>query len=237
MAVNESRIVVALDHADPAAADALVARLDPGSCRLKVGNALFTRAGPGRVAQWTQRGFDVFLDLKYHDIPNTVAGACRAAADVGAWMVNVHALGGRRMLAAARDALDGVDRRPLLIAVTVLTSLEAADLAELGLADAPAELAARLARLAADCDCDGVVCSPREAAALRAAHGDGFVLVTPGIRVPGSADDDQRRTLEPAAALAAGADYLVVGRPVTAADDPAAALQSLAREVDEYLGM
>lgn len=237
MAASRPRIVIALDHAEPAAADALVAQLEPALCRLKVGNALFTRTGPERVTQWTQQGFDVFLDLKYHDIPNTVAAACRAAADAGAWMVNVHALGGRRMLAAAREALDGAGRSPLLVAVTALTSLEASDLAEVGLADPPAELTARLARLAADSGCDGVVCSAYEATALRAAHGDGFVLVTPGIRAAGGAGDDQRRTLGPAEALAAGADYLVVGRPVTAADDPAAALRSLAREIDEYAGM
>lgn len=237
MAATGPRIVVALDQAEPAAADALVARLDPALCRLKVGSALFTRAGPARVAQWTQAGFDVFLDLKYHDIPNTVAAACRAAAETGAWMVDVHALGGRRMLAAAREALDGAAHRPLLVAVTVLTSLETGDLEEVGLDHGPADLAARLARLAADSGCDGVVCSPHEAAALRAAHGDGFVLVTPGIRAPGGTGDDQRRTLAPGEALAAGADYLVVGRPVTAADDPAAALRTLAREVDEYVGM
>lgn len=234
MSASGPRVIVALDHADPAGADALVARLDPALCRLKVGSALFTRAGPGIVERWTQQGFDVFLDLKYHDIPNTVAAACRAAADVGAWMVNVHALGGRRMLAAAREALAGGGaRRPLLAAVTVLTSLEGADLAEVGLERDPGDLAARLARLAADSGCDGVVCSPHDAAALRAAHGDGFALVTPGIRAPGATGDDQRRTLAPAEALAAGADYLVVGRPITAADDPAAALHALVRELGE----
>lgn len=225
------RLIVALDYADPGAADALVARLDPADCRLKVGNELFTRCGPARVEQWIARGFDIFLDLKYHDIPNTVAAACRAAADLGVWMVNVHCLGGRRMLEAARAALDGQAQPPLLIGVTVLTSLEGRDLAEVGLGDDPADLSARLATLAADAGCDGVVCSAREAAHLRAARGDAFVLVTPGIRPAGTAADDQRRVVTPADAIRAGADYLVVGRAVTAAADPPGALSTLAAEV------
>lgn len=227
------RLVVALDYADAAAADALVERLDPARCRLKVGNELFTRGGPARVERWAARGFDVFLDLKYHDIPNTVAAACRAAADLGVWMVNVHCLGGRRMLEAARAALDGTTQPPLLIGVTVLTSLDGRDLAEVGLEPGPARLASRLAVLAADSGCDGVVCSAREASQLRAAHGASFVLVTPGIRPAGSEADDQRRTVTPAAAVRAGADYLVVGRPVTAAVDPARALERLAGDLPE----
>jgi len=225
------RTIVALDYADPAAADALVRRLDPSLCRLKVGNELFTRGGPARVGAWTEMGFDVFLDLKYHDIPNTVGAACRAAADVGAWMINVHALGGRRMLEAAHGALEGVVSRPLLIAVTVLTSLDERDLAEVGFDPDPARLASRLAVLAHDTGCDGVVCSAREAGGLRAAHGEDFVLVTPGIRPTGSEVGDQRRTLGPREAVEAGADYLVVGRPVTGADDPAAAVRAIAAEV------
>lgn len=226
------RLVIALDAVDARAADALVQCLDPALCRLKVGSELFTRAGPGWVEGCAARGFDVFLDLKYHDIPNTVAAACRAATDLGVWMVDVHALGGRRMLEAARDALAQSSRPPLLVAVTVLTSLEEPDLAELGLADGTAGLAARLAGLAAGTGCDGVVCSAREAAALRAAHGEDFVLVTPGIRPAGSTADDQRRTVTPRAALGAGADYLVVGRPVTAADDPGHALRRLVTELE-----
>jgi len=237
MAADAPRIIVALDYADPADADALVRRLEPGLCRLKVGNELFTRAGPQRVSHWRQRGFDVFLDLKYHDIPNTVAAACRAAADVGAWMVNVHALGGRRMLEAAHAALAHGAQRPLLIAVTVLTSLDDRDLAEVGFEGGPDRLASRLAVLAADSGCDGVVCSARDAGALRAAHGDHFVLVTPGIRPAGSEGDDQRRTLAPAEAVAAGSDYLVVGRPVTRAADPLGALRSMAREIGELAGL
>jgi orotidine-5'-phosphate decarboxylase len=231
------RLIVALDYADPAAADALVRRLEPSLCRLKVGNELFTRAGPAWVEQWQARGFEVFLDLKYHDIPNTVAAACRAAAALGVWMVNVHALGGRRMLAAAREALDGGATPPWLIGVTVLTSMEAADLREVGLADAPDGLASRLAALAADCGCDGVVCSAREAPVLRAERGRDFVLVTPGIRPDPGIADDQRRTVTPADALRAGSDYLVVGRPVTGASDPLAVLQALAAEAERVPGM
>lgn len=223
--------IIALDFADPAAASALTRQLDPALCRLKVGKELFTRAGPSMVAECKRAGFDVFLDLKFHDIPHTVASACRAAADLGVWMVNVHAMGGSRMLVAARAALgDGVDR-PLLTAVTVLTSMERADLDEVGWSDEPAALVMRLARLAGDAGCDGVVCSAREAADLRARQGRDFLLVTPGIRPQAAGPDDQRRTMTPGAALAAGADHLVVGRPVTRARDPGRALRDLVAEI------
>ena len=222
------RVIVALDFpgADPALA--LADRLDPARCRLKVGKELFTRAGPVLVRQLVARGFALFLDLKFHDIPNTVARACAAAADLGVWMMNVHALGGRRMMTAAREALEplGADR-PRLVAVTILTSLGADDLAEIGL---PADAAAnvdRLARLARDSGLDGVVCSPREAAGLRAALGDDFLLVTPGVRPAGAELQDQVRVSTPAQALADGASYLVVGRPITQAPDPAAALEAI----------
>lgn len=229
---DSPRIVVALDCADVDSAEALVVQLDPGLCRLKVGNELFTRAGPAPIRGWCERGFDVFLDLKYHDIPNTVASACRAAADLGVWMVNVHALGGRRMLEAARSALTALEQPPLLIGVTVLTSLEREDLEEVGFETEPAQLASRLAAMAADAGCDGVVCSAREARALRATHGPAFRLVTPGIR-PASADpNDQRRTVSPADAIAAGANDLVIGRPITAAAEPAAALNAIQAEID-----
>jgi len=229
------RLVVALDCAGFDAADALVQRLDPALCRLKVGKELFTSAGPSCIEAWRRRGFDVFLDLKYHDIPNTVESACRAAGELGVWMITVHALGGRRMLEAAARGVTGDGSGPLLVAVTVLTSLEDTDLAELGIDRPVAELAPRLASLARDCGCDGVVCSAREAAAMRQACGDDFVLVTPGIRPAGPGDDDQRRTVTPAEAMRAGADYLVVGRPITAAADPAVALRALAAEVDPSL--
>lgn len=227
MAARGPRIIVALDYADPATADALVEQLDPGACRLKVGSELFTRCGPQQVSAWIERGFDVFLDLKYHDIPNTVAASSRAAADLGVWMITVHAAGGRRMLEAARAAVEGKTPRPLVVAVTVLTSMTAADLGETGIIESPDQAVVRLARLAASAGCDGAVCSAHEAAGLRAARGDAFTLVTPGIRAPGADADDQRRTMAPAEAIAAGADYLVVGRPITAAADPAAALAHL----------
>lgn len=229
---RDPRLVVALDHADRESADALVRQLDPALCRLKVGKELFTRTGPACIEQWQGRGFDVFLDLKYHDIPNTVAAACRVAADLGVWMVNVHALGGRRMLEAAREAVDRESERPLLIAVTVLTSMEDADLSELGLGVSAAELASRLAEVSREAGCDGVVCSARDAESMRSRFGEDFVLVTPGIRPDGSEADDQRRTMTPAEAVRAGADYLVVGRPVTAACDPASALRELAAEIN-----
>lgn len=229
---DHRRIIVALDYADVDAAAQLAEQLDPALCRLKVGNELFTRAGPPFVEALAANGFDIFLDLKYHDIPNTVAAACRAAADLGVWMVNVHALGGRRMLEAARSAIDSGGQRPLLVAVTVLTSLEARDLGEIGFDTSPAHLASRLAVLADDSGCDGVVCSAREAGTMRAAHGPGFRLVTPGIRPVGGRPDDQRRTLSPEEAVDAGADYLVIGRPITEAADPLAALEDAIAEIN-----
>jgi len=224
---EDPRLIVALDYADAESADALVRQLDPALCRLKVGKELFTRAGPACVESWQGRGFEVFLDLKFHDIPNTVAAACRVAADLGVWMVNVHALGGRRMLVAAREALGGDASAPLLVAVTVLTSLDDDDLCEVGIEACAGDLALRLAGLAHDARCDGVVCSAREAESMRTRFGKRFVLVTPGIRAPDSPVDDQRRTMTPAQAVAAGASYLVVGRPITKSCDPASALRAL----------
>jgi len=225
--MKKKPLIIALDFPDAQAALSLAARLQGQSCRLKIGKELFTRAGPALVTQLQQQGFEIFLDLKYHDIPNTVAAACRAAADLGVWMVNVHAWGGQRMMAAAREALATVARPPLLIAVTVLTSLQQADLQALGLRETPAELVLRLAQLSQQCGLDGVVCSPQEITLLRDALGETLQLVTPGIRPAGSAADDQRRTMTPQAALQAGADYLVIGRPITAAPDPLAALLAI----------
>lgn len=228
---NSSRIIVALDFADPAQALDFVAGIEPGRCRLKVGKELFTRAGPALVEKIAARGFDVFLDLKFHDIPNTVAGACAAAADLGVWMMNVHALGGRRMMEAARAAVDKSGRRCHLIAVTVLTSMAEADLQEVGLAADPEQNVARLAALAQQAGLDGVVCSPREVAGLRAARGGDFLLVTPGIRPHSAQADDQRRVMTPAEAIGQGASYLVIGRPVTAAPDPMQALLTIESEI------
>jgi orotidine-5'-phosphate decarboxylase len=194
---------------------------------VKVGKELFVAAGPAVVDALQSRGFEVFLDLKFHDIPNTVAGACRAAARLGVWMLNVHASGGEAMMRAARDAVAIASRPPILIAVTILTSLSDADLGAVGYGGTVIANVDRLARLAAASGLDGVVCSAQEAAALRTALGGQFTLVTPGIRLPGAARDDQARVLTPAEAVRQGAHYLVIGRPITQAPDPVAALLSI----------
>ena len=225
------RVIVALDYPDRAAALALVERLEPGLCRLKVGKELFTRAGPQLVEELAVRGFEVFLDLKFHDIPNTVASACHAAADLGVWMLNVHALGGERMLLAAREGCARAGHSPLLVAVTILTSMDAQDLAAVGLAGTPEENVLRLAALVQRCGLDGVVCSSRETAVLRERLGPDFTLVTPGIRPAGSQQDDQRRVMTPQQAISSGASYLVIGRPVTQADDPVSVLRAINSEL------
>ncbi len=225
------RIIVALDLPDPDAALELAGRLDPSRCRVKVGKELFTRGGPGVVGGLRRRGLEVFLDLKFHDIPNTVAGACRAAADLDVWMVNVHASGGRWMMEAAREALAASSPRPLLTAVTVLTSLDDEDLAEAGFSGTLQDSVLRLARLAENAGLDGVVCSPLELEPLGRVVGDEFLRVTPGIRPADSARGDQKRVMTPAEAISCGAHYLVIGRPITAAPDPAAALAAIAEEI------
>jgi orotidine-5'-phosphate decarboxylase len=227
----DPRVIVALDFPDAKAALALADRLDSSQCRLKVGKELFTAEGPPLVQALVRRGFGLFLDLKFHDIPNTVAAACRAAAGLGVWMLNVHASGGRAMLQAARDAVGTRDGAPKLIAVTLLTSLTQRDLTEVGLAGNPIDVVERLALLAKDAGLDGVVCSAQEAAPLRAACGVRFCLVTPGIRPATAAADDQKRVMTPRDALAAGADYLVIGRPITQAPDPLAALEAINRDI------
>lgn len=226
------RVIVALDFANPMRALALAERLDPHDCGLKVGKELFVVAGPEPVRWMVARGFNVFLDLKFHDIPNTVAQACAAATRLGVWMLNVHAAGGRSMLKAARDAVAGTAAeaglsRPLLIAVTVLTSLDQPALRETGIDTDPGRQALRLAALARECGLDGVVCSAIEAPSMRSAFGPTFALVTPGIRPADSAADDQSRVVTPEQAAENGADYVVVGRPITAAADPVAALASI----------
>jgi len=234
--VKQNKIIVALDFPDAASALALVDRLDPALCRLKVGKELFTVAGPDLVRALVARGYEVFLDLKFHDIPNTVAAACRAAAGLGVWMMNVHAAGGRRMMQAAREALAELPQRPLLIGVTVLTSMSAEDLAETGIAAEPADQVMRLASLTQACGLDGVVCSAQEAALLRQRLGEDFRLVTPGIRPAGSEAGDQRRVMTPTQAIAAGATDLVIGRPITAAVDPVKVLQSINDEIRSFKG-
>lgn len=230
--MNDPRVIVALDFPAADQALAFAARVKPHQCRLKVGKELFTAAGPALIEKLTQQNYEIFLDLKFHDIPNTVAGACRAAAQWGVWMLNVHALGGRAMLEAARDAVAGAARRPRLIAVTLLTSMGAMDLQDVGLGGEPAAVALRLARLAQASGLDGVVCSAQEAALLKRECGTDFCLVTPGIRPAGGTRDDQQRVMTPAGAIAAGADYLVIGRPVTQAADPVAVLESINREIE-----
>ncbi|WP_394570926.1 orotidine-5'-phosphate decarboxylase [Citrobacter amalonaticus] len=228
-AATDSPVVVALDYNNRDSALAFVDRIDPRDCRLKVGKEMFTLFGPQLVRDLQQRGFDIFLDLKFHDIPNTAAHAVAAAADLGVWMVNVHASGGARMMTAAREALVPFGKdAPLLIAVTVLTSsMEASDLADIGVTLSPAEHAERLAALTQKCGLDGVVCSAQEAVRFKQAFGRDFKLVTPGIRPQGSAAGDQRRIMTPEQALAAGVDYMVIGRPVTQSDDPAQTLKAI----------
>ncbi len=227
MAIADSPIIVALDFSSPKAALELARTLAGTPCQLKVGKELFTRAGPAFIEKLHQLGFKVFLDLKYHDIPNTVAKACLAAAELGVWMVNVHAWGGSRMLMAAREAVDKSSHSPLLIAVTVLTSLEQADLHEIGIHDSPENTVLRLAQLTQNSGLDGVVCSAQEIALLRKKISPDFKLITPGIRPAGSAQNDQKRILTPVEALQAGSDYLVIGRPITEASDPYVALQNI----------
>lgn len=229
--MSDPRIIVALDYPDAAGALGLAARLDPRLCRLKVGKELYTAAGPGLLENLRKPGFEIFLDLKYHDIPSTVAGACAAAAELGVWMINVHALGGRAMMEAARAALSRRGAPPKLVAVTLLTSIGAADMEEIGLAGNPQEAVVRLTRLAQACGLDGVVCSAQETAPLRRECGKGFCLVTPGIRPAESTEDDQQRVATPRQAIANGADYLVIGRPITRAADPLAALRSMSDEI------
>jgi orotidine-5'-phosphate decarboxylase len=224
---QSKRIIVALDFATETEALALVERLDPTRCRVKVGKELFTRCGPAFVEVLQVRGFEVFLDLKFHDIPNTVAGACAAAADLGVWMVNLHISGGARMIEAARARLDRLSSRPLLIGVTLLTSLNREDLSAVGCPGEPGERVLALAALGHAAGLDGVVCSPLEAAAVRATRGPDFRLVTPGVRPAGASLGDQVRVMTPRDALAAGADDLVIGRPITEAEDPLAALRAI----------
>lgn len=224
----DQKVIVALDYDNQADALAFVDKIDPASCRLKVGKEMFTLFGPNFVNELHKRGFSVFLDLKFHDIPNTCSKAVRAAAEMGVWMVNVHASGGERMMTASREILEPYGKdRPLLIGVTVLTSMEQQDLAGIGLDVAPKEQVVRLATLTKNSGLDGVVCSAQEASMLKSELGREFKLVTPGIRPAGAAVGDQKRIMTPVDAIQAGSDYLVIGRPITQASDPAAVLAEI----------
>ena len=232
--MSDPRVIVALDFPSTDEALGFAAIVEPGQCRLKVGIELFSIGGPAIVGALAERGFDIFLDLKFHDIPNTVARACAVAARMGAWMLNVHTLGGADMLQAAREAVDGCDQRPLLIGVTVLTSHAERDLAGVGIHGGLMHEVDVLAALARAAALDGVVCSPQEVAELRKNMGAGFVLVTPGIRPTAAAKDDQARTMAPREAVKQGADYLVIGRPITRAANPPDVLESINRGLEPH---
>ena len=231
MTTVKSNVIVALDYDNKHSALTLADRLDPKYCRVKVGKELFTAAGPAVVKELSDRSFDVFLDLKFHDIPNTVAKALSAAADLGVWMANVHASGGSRMMSAAKQALGNSGSDMLLIGVTVLTSMDTSDLEEVGIKRTLSDQVLHLASMTKDSGLDGVVCSAQEARTLKEALGEDFKLVTPGIRLANSAADDQRRIVTPADALALGSDYLVIGRPITKSTDPLATLLEINRSL------
>ncbi|MEO7320013.1 MAG: orotidine-5'-phosphate decarboxylase [Nitrosospira sp.] len=228
--MSDPRIIVALDFPGAEQTLAFIAKLDPALCRVKVGKELFTAAGPQVVEKIMGKGFEIFLDLKFHDIPNTVANACKAAAALGVWMINVHALGGKRMLLAAREAVPVGTVR--LIAVTLLTSMERSDLNEIGLHEDPQQVVQRLALLAGDCGLDGVVSSALEVPELRQIMGKNFCLITPGIRPIDVSVDEQKRITTPRQAIENGSDYLVIGRPITRARDPMSLLQRLNEEIE-----
>ncbi|MDK4541705.1 orotidine-5'-phosphate decarboxylase [Kingella kingae] len=228
LSTQRTPVIVALDFANEHDTLQFVRQLSPDLCQLKIGKELFTATGRQLVEKLVHQGFKLFLDLKYHDIPNTVAQACKVAADMGVWLVGMHALGGRRMMEAAANAVANQLHRPYLIGVTVLTSMEQTDLAELGYTQSPEQLVSQWAALAQQSGLDGVVCSAHEAALLRQQRGDDFLLVTPGIRLDVAGNsDDQRRIMTPQQALSAGASYLVMGRPIVQAANPAAVLREI----------
>ncbi|WP_018916785.1 orotidine-5'-phosphate decarboxylase [Vreelandella zhanjiangensis] len=229
--MSESPLIIALDYPSLDAALCMADQLDPKRCRLKVGKELFTRSGPAVLEALHGRGFDVFLDLKFHDIPNTVAGAVQAAAEQGVWMVNLHASGGRKMMEAAAERLSQHGLKTHLIAVTVLTSQQESDLQDIGLSVSPAVQVERLARLTQQSGLQGVVCSAQEASRLKELCGESFLKVTPGIRPSFAAANDQQRIMTPSEAMQAGSTHLVIGRPVTQASDPMAALAAIEAEL------
>lgn len=223
----DSKVIVALDYADAASTLNLVNQLDPALCKLKVGKELFTTAGPQLVEKLIAKNFQVFLDLKFHDIPNTVKNACEAASNLGVWMLNVHASGGSAMMQAALEGVNKSKYQPYLIAVTVLTSMNQASLNEIGIETSVENHVLKLAKLTKNAGLHGVVCSALETQLLKKHLADDFLLITPGIR-PASANlDDQSRVLTPSQALQTGASYLVIGRPITQADNPLKALEAI----------
>ncbi|MGM8884959.1 orotidine-5'-phosphate decarboxylase [Psychrobacter sp. 1U2] len=227
-----SPIIVALDNTSLDAALALADKLDPALCRLKVGKELFTRSGPAIVQALQKRGFEVFLDLKFHDIPNTTAQAVMAAADLGVWMVNVHASCGLDAMSLAKQRLLDGNYETLLIAVTVLTSMNQQNLAQIGINNELEAQVGKMAQLTQSAGLDGVVCSAQEAKRLKILCGNDFKLITPGIRLPEDNSDDQQRICTPKQALDDGADYLVIGRSITNSPDPTAKLQTILRSID-----
>lgn len=232
--MSHSRIIVALDYPSTKQAIELAQTLDAKQCRLKIGKELFTRGGPQFIETIHKLGFDIFLDLKFHDIPNTVGAACRAAAELGVWMINVHALGGRRMMEAAQDSVANSSHAPKLIAVTILTSHTDDELHEIGLSGSAEENVLRLAKLASDAGLVGVVCSAKEASILKQEISSDFLLVTPGIRPTWAVKGDQSRIMTPQKAISCGSDYLVIGRPITESDDPQRALLKVMDEIKDF---
>jgi orotidine-5'-phosphate decarboxylase len=236
----DPKIIIALDYSDEKSALAMVKQLSPELCRIKIGKELFVSTGPALVEKVANMGFDIFLDLKFHDIPNTVAGACRAAANLGVWMVNVHASGGIKMMQAASESIANSSHKPLLIAVTILTSLDEDALQEIGYHRDAQQQVLHLAKMSQDSGLDGVVCSPLEAQSIRAETSSlentnkDFILVTPGVRPKGSNSNDQSRIMTPKQALEAGSNYLVIGRPITASENPLQSLQQIALEISSY---
>lgn len=229
--MSDPKILVALDYDNQQQALELVNKLKPELCGLKVGKEMFTLFGPEFVKTLVARGYKVFLDLKFHDIPNTVAKACKAAAELGVWMVNVHASGGSKMMHAARQAVEGYENRPLLIAVTLLTSMDEVAYSEIGFKRDLPDQVEHLAGISKSAGLDGVVCSAWEAKRLKEKLGNGFKLVTPGIRPPGTDIGDQSRIMTPEQAVAAGSDFLVIGRPITKASDPLKALYDISESI------
>jgi orotidine-5'-phosphate decarboxylase len=232
---TDPKIIIALDYSDEKSAIAMVKQLSPELCRIKIGKELFVSCGPQLVEKISKMGFEIFLDLKFHDIPNTVAGACNAAANLGVWMVNVHASGGLKMMQAAREAIENNSHKPLLIAVTILTSLDNQALSEIGYKNNTQQQVLQLAKLTQHAGLDGIVCSPLEAHQIKSETNKDFILVTPGVRPKGSDVNDQSRIMTPKQALEAGSNYLVIGRPITASENPLKALEEISLEIKSFI--